>query len=200
MTPPPAAVAATVMDLERLRSRLVPVRSERPAPAAGRPAAVLVPLYVRAGAIHVVFGRRSEDVPHHKGQIAFPGGQREAEDADLTATALREAHEEIGLPPDAVQIVGELGTIVTITDFVVTPFVGIIPNDVTLAAEGREIVEVIHVPLAHLMDRAHQRQSHVTYEGAPHTIHFFDYGPHVIWGATGSILRELLDLLEAPDE
>ena len=178
---------------ERLRA-LAPRRSPR---GDERAAAVLVPLYEQGGELYVVLGKRSEEVPHHKGQISFPGGTCRDDDASLEATALREAEEEIGLPPEDVSIIGRLDELITITDFHVTPFVAAIAPRAALRPEGREIVEILHVPLSHLADPRNARTKALP--GRDEVVYFYDFGAHVIWGATGRILHQLLAIL-APEE
>ena len=165
-------------------------------PSTARPAAVLVPLYETREGVFVVLTKRTEEVPHHKGQISFPGGKWATGDDDLVATALRETAEEIGLAPDAPRIVTRLTPFVTITDFFVTPFVAVIPADAALEPEEREIAAILHVPLAHLRDPANQRTAIVPFRGRMESLHYFDFGPHVIWGVTGRIIRQMLDIVE----
>jgi 8-oxo-dGTP pyrophosphatase MutT (NUDIX family) len=158
-------------------------------------AAVLVPLLYKKGEWHILVTQRTQHVEHHKGQISFPGGACDPEDADLQATALRETFEEIGVPPTSVKILGALDDFVTITDFVVTPYVGVIPYPFSYRLNGREVDIVIEVPLWHLQDRAHLRVEQLEYQGHLHQVLFWDYGPYTIWGATARILKGLLDLL-----
>lgn len=181
------------MTLDDVARRLASLTLRPGIAGSERPAAVLVPLYEEGGEIYLLLGRRSEEVPHHKGQISFPGGTARPDDASLVATALREAEEEIGLPSADVRIIGRLDALVTITDFHVTPFVGAVAPRTPLRPEGREIVEILHVPLAHLADPRHQRTRALP--GRPEIVYFYDFGAHVIWGATGRILNQLLRTL-----
>jgi 8-oxo-dGTP pyrophosphatase MutT (NUDIX family) len=158
-------------------------------------AAVLIPLLSKGGEWHVLVTQRTQHVEHHKGQISFPGGACEPVDADLLATALRETFEEIGVPPKSVEILGALDDFVTITNFVVTPFVGVIPHPFSYRLNGREVDAAIEVPLSHLQDRAHLHMEQREYRGRLHDVLFWDYGPYTIWGATAHMLKSLLDLL-----
>ena len=158
-------------------------------------AAVLIPLLFREGEWRVLVTLRTQDVEHHKGQISFPGGACDPEDATLEATALREAHEEIGIPPEAVEVLGALDDFPTITDFVVTPFVGIVRHPCPYRLNQSEVVEVIEVPLSFVREPGNLRVEQLEYKGQLHDVLFWDYGPHVIWGATARILKGFVDLL-----
>lgn len=158
-------------------------------------AAVLIPLLFREGEWCVLVTQRTQHVEHHKGQISFPGGACDPEDASLEATALREVYEEIGLSPEAVEILGALDDLQTITDFAVTPFVGVIRQPSAYCLNPAEVEAVIEVPLAFLRDRDNLRVEQLEYKGDLHEVLFWDYGPHVIWGATARILKGFVDLL-----
>jgi 8-oxo-dGTP pyrophosphatase MutT (NUDIX family) len=158
-------------------------------------AAVLIPLLLKQGEWHVVVTQRTQDVEHHKGQISFPGGACDPDDTDLLTTALRETFEEIGVPPEAVEVLGMLDDFQTITGFVVTPFVGIIPHPFAYRLEAHEVEAVVEVPVSFLRDPAHLRTEQREYEGRLYDLLFWDYGPYTIWGATARILKNLLDLV-----
>jgi 8-oxo-dGTP pyrophosphatase MutT (NUDIX family) len=157
-------------------------------------AAVLIPLLFKEGAWHVLVTQRTERVEHHKGQISFPGGACEPGDVDLLATALRETNEEIGVPPDAVEVLGVLDDFPTISNFVVTPFVAVIPYPFAYRLNDGEVERVIEVPLSFLRDPAHLRVERREHQGQFHDVLFWDYGPHLIWGATARMLKDLLEL------
>jgi 8-oxo-dGTP pyrophosphatase MutT (NUDIX family) len=158
-------------------------------------AAVLIPLLLRDGEWCVLVTQRTQHVEHHKGQISFPGGACDPEDASLEATALREVQEEIGIPPEAVEVLGALDDLQTVTDFSVTPFVGIIPHPFSYRLNSAEVEAVIEVPLTFLRDRDKLRVEPVEYKGELRDVLFWDYGSHVIWGATARILKGFIDLL-----
>jgi 8-oxo-dGTP pyrophosphatase MutT (NUDIX family) len=158
-------------------------------------AAVLIPLLLKQGEWHVLVTQRTQDVEHHKGQISFPGGVREPDDANLQATALRETFEEIGVPPEAVEVLGRLDDFETITHFVVTPFVGIIPHPFAYRLEAHEVQAVVEVPFSFLRDPAHLRTEPRENEGRLYEVLFWEYGPYTIWGATARILKGFLDLI-----
>ena len=182
-------------DLDALARRMA---RHRPASvsAPGREAAVLIPLYREGDRIFVVFTQRSDDVPRHAGQISFPGGGREPGDATLWDTALREAEEEIALSAADVRRIGQLDAMVTVSDYRVSPFVGIVTPRSALVPDGREIASIIHVPLTHLQDPGHHSVREVKLPGRTRTVHVFEFGPHVIWGATARILKNLLDVIQ----
>lgn len=171
-----------------------------PTPTRGRPAGILIPLYEEAGQIWMVLTQRTEDVPHHKGQISFPGGGVDAGDLSLRHTALREAQEEVGLEPSTVEIIGRLTPFVTITNYFVLPYAGIIPANSRLEPDSREIASILRVPLAHLADPRHHRTRRLPLMGRRGIIHYFDWQSHVIWGVTGHILWEFLELVRGGSE
>jgi 8-oxo-dGTP pyrophosphatase MutT (NUDIX family) len=158
-------------------------------------AAVLIPVFKKEGEYHLLVTRRTDRVEHHKGQISFPGGRRDPEDADLLATALREAEEEIGIRKEDVRILGELDDICTVSDFCVAPFVGLIPYPYPFRPNPHEIEEMIEVPLSVLLDPARARREFREHGGLTWPVYFYEHGRHTIWGATASILKQLLDLL-----
>jgi len=156
-----------------------------------RPASVLVPLFTKDGAPHLLFTKRPLTLRRHAGQISFPGGTREAGDPSPLTTALRETEEELGLRPEQVELLGELNELPTPTGFRIHPFVGLLRTPFTLRPSPVEIDEVIEVPLRALMDASKQRMETRQVLGAKRDIYFYDYGPHVIWGATAHIVRNL---------
>ncbi len=159
-------------------------------------AAVLVPLYEDADGLQVLFTKRSEDLPLHGGQIAFPGGGHRPDDSSLRATALRESHEEIGLTPSDVEIVGELDETVTLTsNFVVSPFVGVISCPYPFQLNTAEIVELIPLPLSVLSDPSRFKEEQWDRGGAKAAVCSYTIGPLVIWGLTARILKQLLEAI-----
>lgn len=157
-------------------------------------AAVLIMLFEREGEAWVVLTKRTQHVRSHKGEISFPGGVRDPEDASLRQTAIREAVEELGIDPAGIEIVGELDDLPTFsTGFVVSPFVAVVPQQHRYRPSQQEIDEVIEVPVAELarVGRA------AVWERGGHLVptHVFETGGHVVWGATGRILRDFLDVV-----
>ncbi len=172
--------------------------SHERAPAA---AAVLVGLVQRDDGLHVLLTRRTEHLRDHAGQISFPGGRSEPEDAHPEATALREAEEEVGLPPDRVELLGRLPDYTTITRFVVTPVVGLIQPPFDLKLDAFEVAEAFEVPLAFLMTPAHHRRHVFSYDGGQRQFLSMPWrrspqdGEYFIWGATAAMLRNLYHFL-----
>jgi 8-oxo-dGTP pyrophosphatase MutT (NUDIX family) len=157
-------------------------------------AAVLIPLLYKNGEWHVLVTQRTENVGHHKGQISFPGGACEPQDADLLETALRETFEEVGVPPETVEVLGALDDSPTVTSFVVTPYVGVIPNPYPYQLCRQEVAAAIEVPLSFLRKPENQRVEQRERGGRIYDVLFWDYGTYTIWGATAWILKSFLDL------
>jgi 8-oxo-dGTP pyrophosphatase MutT (NUDIX family) len=158
-----------------------------------RPAAVLVPVWLRPEGAGLILTKRSSHLKHHPGQIAFPGGKVDATDASPEAAALREAQEEIGLPPDRVEILGALPVHETVTGFAVTPFVGPVRGAFDPTPEAGEVEEVFSVPLAHVLTPARFAIERRQWMGVWRRYYAVPYGPYYIWGATARILRGLAD-------
>jgi 8-oxo-dGTP pyrophosphatase MutT (NUDIX family) len=155
-------------------------------------AGVLVPLYLEDGVVHAVFTRRREDLRRHPGEISFPGGRRDEGESSLIATALREAEEEIGLPADAVELVGALQPTPTIaTGYAVYPFVGLIEPGRDWTLSPREVAEILELSLTELRDGYERRR--LVRRGLPIRTDTYVVDGHVIWGATARILSDLFD-------
>jgi 8-oxo-dGTP pyrophosphatase MutT (NUDIX family) len=160
-----------------------------------RPAGVLVAVGQHEGRPQVLLTRRSSALKHHPGQVAFPGGKQDEGDCDLEATALREAHEEVRLPPDLPQILGRLPTHETVTGFLVTPVLALLPDRFTAVPEAGEVDEVFWVPLEHLADPGRYQVQRRRWRGAWRRYYAVPYGPYYIWGATARMLRGLAERL-----
>jgi len=158
-------------------------------------AAVLVPLFKKGMDCHLLFTKRSEQVKYHKGEISFPGGVVDEEDSELVQTALREAFEEIGLKENDVQVIGMLDDILTITEFIVTPIVGLFPYPYPFKISEVEIAELIEVPLSSLLHEECFSEKEIIRGGQKEVVYAYQYEEHVIWGATARILKQFLDLV-----
>lgn len=158
-------------------------------------AAVLIPIMVNQGQLEVLLTKRAHHLTHHPGQVSFPGGKVEPSDDNIIATALRETHEEIGLPASAAHVIGQLSSYHTISGYDITPVVALISHPHTLIKDSNEVAEIFHVPLNYFLKRQHHIQLHTTYRGKQHEVHFMPYQDYNIWGATAAILCELSDLL-----
>ncbi|WP_170396832.1 CoA pyrophosphatase [Ruegeria arenilitoris] len=156
-----------------------------------RPAGVLVPITVIDDTPRLILTKRSSALKHHPGQIAFPGGKQDQGDVDVTATALREAQEEIGLPPDLPEILGHLSSHETVTSFTVTPVVAILREPFQLTPEPGEVDEVFSVPLAHVLNPANYIVESRRWRGHKRYYFTVPFGPYYIWGATARMLRGL---------
>lgn len=158
------------------------------------PAAVLLPIFESEGDLHLVFIKRTETVNYHKGQISFPGGRWNPEDASLMETAVRESWEEIGLAPTDVEVLGELDDFATYTsNFVISPFVGAIPYPYHFLPNPEEVEEVIEVPLPVLLNKANYSEEELRLGDRWIVQHFYRYGERVIYGATARILKQFLE-------
>ena len=182
----------------RTRARL-PGRARRVVPPGPLVrAAVLVPI-VDHGEAFLVFAQRTDRVGHHAGQISFPGGRVDPGDRDDLHAALREAEEEVGLAPAAVEPLGMLDDTETFaTQFVITPWVGVVREPVVWRPDGHEIEKVIEVPVGALLARGCFRAESWERDGVARDVYFYDYQDTTIWGATARILKQYLDLIEAP--
>jgi 8-oxo-dGTP pyrophosphatase MutT (NUDIX family) len=177
------------MDLSRVRNR-----EPRRVTDEKREAAVIVPIIHRGGEPHLLVTKRADDLTDHPGQMSFPGGGRETHDEDLYATALREAEEEIGLQEGEAEWVGQLDDIRTITEYSITPFVVEIP-DRTYEPSDREVAEIAVLPITEFVSGAnyeHDRRDHPYYGEI--VIHYFHIQGYTVWGATGRIVVQFLEL------
>ena len=168
-----------------------------------RRSAVLIPIYCSAqDELHVILTRRSAMMKHHTHEVSFPGGNQEPEDQDLWATAIREAHEEIGLNPELPRFVGTLDSFVTVgSNSLVTPFVGILDTVPALEANPIEVEEIIDVPLAELLNPDIYREEIWQWQdGKSRPVFFFELIGDTVWGATASMLRQFLLVLLSIDQ
>jgi 8-oxo-dGTP pyrophosphatase MutT (NUDIX family) len=184
--------------IESIRTKLAGYTPNQ-LPSDNRPlAAVLIPIYVVDGAYHIVLTKRTDRVEHHKGEISFPGGARDPEDIDLEATALRESHEEIGLHPKHVEVIGRVDDFITVSQFHVTPYVGLIDIDASpynWLPQAREVAEILEVPVPHLVDPQNLvMDRRVMSDGRVAEMESYAWREHLVWGATARMLRNFLEV------
>ena len=168
-----------------------------------RRSAVLIPIYCSAqNSLHLILTRRSAMMKHHTHEVSFPGGNQEPEDQDLWATAIREAHEEIGLDPELPRLVGTLDSFITVgSNSLVTPFVAILDSVPALKANPMEVEEIIDIPLTELLDpNIYREEVWQWQDGRSRPVYFFELIGDTVWGATASMLRQFLLVLLSIDE
>lgn len=163
-----------------------------------RPAGVLVPLVMGQAGPRVLLTQRSSALKQHPGQVAFPGGKQDALDADVTAAALREAHEEIGLDPANVEVLGHLPIHETVTGYIVTPVVARVLSPFTPVPETGEVAEVFDVPLDHVLMRSRYRIEGRYWRGRMRRYYTVPFGPYYVWGATACMLHALAQTAGRP--
>ncbi len=161
------------------------------------PAAVLVAVVERAGALSVLLTRRAERLARHAGQISFPGGRADPEDGTPQRTALREAEEEIGLPASQVEIVGRLDDYLVGSGYRITPVVGFVTAPPAFEADTCEVAEVFEVPLSFVLEPANYRRDRMTVGGVERRFYVMPYEAYHIWGATAAILVNFRDVVRA---
>ena len=181
-----------------VRARLASPPAKRLGASEARQAAVLVPLYVSGGELWTLLTRRAETLPHHRGQIAFPGGGRELGE-DLWPAALRESEEEIGLPPKEVLRLGELDEVGSPAGFRIVPFVGAIPHTFKATPNPDEIDELFAVPISALANPRLVEEHEVVMNGRRRALRAYHVGRHVVWGLTARIVENLLLRLGVAD-
>ena len=165
------------------------------------PAGVMVLVFSKSGEYCVLLQKRSSKVVSHKGEISFPGGKMDPEDANLLDTALRETHEEMGIAPQDVEVFGALDQTATTTGFCTSPFAGTIPYPYEFSPQETEVAEVLEVPVSSLMDAANRRDEIRVAGGDLEYAPVFAHDGHIIFGATARILQRFLEMLEtSPQE
>ncbi len=195
------ALSEPLGGIEAHRAMLVtppPIRDLLQELARPREGAVLVLLYLRDGELHLAMTRRSPHLRYHGGQVSLPGGTRDADDASLWDTALREANEEIGVLPDAVNYLGRLTPVeVPASGYLVQPYVAYAARRPTFALQSDEVAELVELPLGLLLDPSAKVVEQWQLADRDARVPFYRYGQVVIWGATAMILSELEDVLRS---
>lgn len=164
-------------------------------PARARPAAVLMAMLWHASIPTILLTRRSVDLAHHAGQISFPGGKLEPADTSAVDAALREAYEEIGLPPQQVQVIGTMPRYLTVSDFLITPVVALVEPPASLVLQQGEVDEVFEVPLQLALDTGAYHSERVLHGSRQLEIKVLDYQGYRIWGATARMLYQLAQVV-----
>jgi 8-oxo-dGTP pyrophosphatase MutT (NUDIX family) len=180
--------------LDAMRMR---VQEHRPrqVESAGLPeAGVLIPVTCVHDEPEIILTLRSRRLSTHSGEVAFPGGRRDPGDVDLCYTALRETHEEIGLPPEHVEIIGPMNSLVSRFGIKVTPFVGIVPDVFELQPNRFEIDEIFRVPVSFFMRDQREMTHRIDYEGRSWYVPSYRYNGFKIWGLTALMLAELMNV------
>ncbi len=186
----PLATLPSSSDLGDRFVDLLAARDRTEGPASGRPAAVLIPLFDRDNQPHIFLTKRASNLSEHPGQISLPGGRRDPDDHDITTTALREAHEELGIPPHAVTVLGSLDDVQTYqSSFTVTPVVGVLPTRPTIVPNPKEIARVMEVSLAEILAIDEGLPANASVAELRYPLDGED-----VWGATARILRALCAL------
>lgn len=159
-----------------------------------RPASVLIPLVERNGEVHVWLIRRPETMSTHSGQVAFPGGKRDPEDRTSMVTALRETHEELGFPPELIEVHGRLDDVFTVTNFVITPWVGWLKDDVPPVPSEHEIARAFCAPLSAFVWEKPRPQL-FRGKGLTRIVPSWFYDGEIVWGATAKIMLTFAEVV-----
>ncbi len=182
---------ATFQEVRRILSSRTPKTVDAPSLI---PAGVLLLVYPKDGEYHIHFNVRTSRVEHHKGEVSFPGGGVDPGDATPLATALRETHEEVGVHPSHVEVLGTLDQDFTRSGFLVSPFVGAIRDSYPFKPHRAEVAEILEVPVSHLLTPANTTPARVPLAGGALPYRDYHYQGHVIFGLTARILTGFLDL------
>lgn len=182
---------------DKLRS-ILPAEVDTATDETKRAAAVLIPLFLIGDEVHVVLTERTQHLRRHSGQVSFPGGGWELGDASLRHTALRESHEEVGLDPSDVEVIGVLDDFTTVgTDYIVRPYVARIPHPYEFVPDAHEVGRIILPPLGMFADLELRREEIRERDGVTYTVILYDFDGAIVWGATARMLVTLVERLES---
>ncbi len=157
--------------------------------------AVLMPIVSEEDIVKFILTKRSEKLKYHKGEISFPGGRREEGDQHLVDTALRETEEEIGVKSEHVEVIGRLDDLFTITRYIITPYVGIIHEEVEYKSNDAEVAELLHVPLDLFLSKEKFKEKSWVRNGTNYPLYYYYWGRYEIWGATGYIINQFMEII-----
>ena len=171
-------------------------------------AGILVPVTDNQRDPEMIFTLRSANLKTHRGQVAYPGGKRDPEDVSLAATALRETHEEIGLPPDQVKVIAPLSQVMSLHRILVTPYVGVVPGDHPLEPNLAEIESVFRVPISYFLEDKRARTDTLSFLNSTLYVPCYQWERYQIWGLSAVVLVDFLnavydagiDILEPPQK
>ena len=180
--------------LDRLKEILSRTPAEEITKEGHRRACVVAPIFKSDGGYSLLFCKRSKDLPAHSGQIAFPGGGA-LEGEKLEDAARRETEEEVGIPAARVELIGRLDDLITVSGYIVAPFVGVIPPNFEYLLQASEEDEVYEVPLEALLDSSNPEVRLIDYRGRRYPSYFYHWQGLEIWGLTGRMVKALLDLV-----
>jgi 8-oxo-dGTP pyrophosphatase MutT (NUDIX family) len=172
-------------------ARQINIEADFPLKEPGKPAAVLLPILEYERELTVLFTVRASHLKHHAGQVSFPGGKRESYDNSLVETALRETHEEVGIPASKVEIVGDLPLYRTVSRYEVIPYIGFISAPTSLTLDKNEVESTFEVPLSFLIDKQNHLIHWVKRKNGLFPVYFIPWKQHSIWGATAAFVRNL---------
>ncbi|RQW06204.1 MAG: CoA pyrophosphatase [Calditrichaeota bacterium] len=179
--------------IERIRQRLSDFKPHILNHDAARNSAVTILFLDKEDRPYIIFTKRTDWVETHKGQISFPGGGEDETDKTLRDTAIRETYEEIGILPENIEIIGQMDDFYTVTDFIVSPFVGFVKNKFEYRLDEREVDRILEVPLELFLEDSSFEVKKWDHGGKAYDVYFYHYGDDVIWGATAFILNRFID-------
>jgi len=182
----PAAVQLVETRLHQYRPRLIQREGVKNS-------AVMILFLNKRNIPHLIFTRRTEWVETHKGQISFPGGMQDESDVDLFQTACRETFEEIGIEPGQIRLLGQLDDFYTVTNFIISPFVGLVTGEFQYRINEREVAKVLEVPLSLFLESAHFEVKKWPYQNKSYDVYFYYFPQEVVWGATPFIANRFID-------
>jgi len=158
-------------------------------------AAVLIPIFAEDNEIKFILTKRTKSLKKHKGEISFPGGRKDKEDKNLEETALRETEEEIGVNREKIEVVGRLDDLFTMTRYIITPFIGIIPEQVECQANIREVAEMLYVPMNIFLNENLFSEKAWPQNGYPFPVYYYYWNNYEIWGATAYIINQFAEIV-----